>query len=177
MALEKIKIDMLREHLPYELNMLDYAYEALAKETLQSDDAELSKNASIECFFLHARNLIEFFNGSKSVERTASAAHFTTEEISYDLPKLMNEINNQIAHLNYPRGAHTKVLNGSDMRRIKEAIDRAVTLFQNKLSDDARPHWEVRMPNEIEIPASFYLSATNAIQVVKSVLAPEAYDI
>jgi hypothetical protein len=175
MALEKEQIDMLVEHLPYELNMLDGAYELLANVEGEDDHAKMLTNVYIECFFLHARNLIEFF--TKTQKRTASASMFTHKRIDYELPDLMDQINDQISHPNLARGDNCmEPLTGSHIARIKGAIDRAVSLFQSKLKEDARTHWRNREAKSTEIPAAFYSSATNAIISVMSVYLPEPND-
>jgi hypothetical protein len=173
MPLEQEQIEMLTVHLPYELDMLNATYRLLASE--QAEDATLC-NIFFECFFLHARNLLEFFNKHQS--RTASASAFTSRRLTYELASLEDAINNQIVHPNYARGenASEPVLNGTHVQRIKGDIDRAVADFQSALTDDAKEHWKPRKSDNTTVSvASFYASATNAIHSVTTIcqLRPE----
>jgi hypothetical protein len=96
---------MLMEHLPHELQMLEWSYAALYDDQLSSfRDHMLIGNLAIESFWLHARNLAEFFryprNGTE--EGVASASDFVRSQRfdpQIDLQQLIDEINVQIAHL------------------------------------------------------------------------------
>jgi hypothetical protein len=102
MALEQKHIDVLREHLPYELEMLHEAMLAWASST-----DWFRQMSAIEVFWVKARTLHEFFTRDAQAEgRTACANDFTTQQIRYDFKELGNrvdDINTQITHLNYYR--------------------------------------------------------------------------
>ena len=69
------------EYLPYELNMLEAAFAFLnSKQFDELHKIPFLKNAAIETFWLHARNLIEFLTHSKNVGHAGlvSARDFTT---------------------------------------------------------------------------------------------------
>lgn len=54
--------EILTEHLPYELDMFELAFLRLhSAEFADQRKDDFLKNSSIETFWLHARNLIEFF--------------------------------------------------------------------------------------------------------------------
>jgi hypothetical protein len=77
--MDKIKVDILKEHLPYELDMLDeaaaYARSTEAAETnTKKGQVWFKRNAAIEAFWTHARNLIEFLTREKSPDLTVSSA-------------------------------------------------------------------------------------------------------
>ncbi len=78
--------NILTEHLPYEIDLLEYCMEAWCQSAPASKDAPQSDWAKlmmpINGFWLHARNLIEFFTMSASDSRTAAADHFTTKAIT-----------------------------------------------------------------------------------------------
>lgn len=61
--------ELIAEHVPYEFNMVIATY---GKLTAGEPDTVL-RNALIEAFCLHARCLIDFFNGRKGI----AAAEFT----------------------------------------------------------------------------------------------------
>jgi hypothetical protein len=151
MALEQKHIDVLREHLPYELNMLDQALLAWKSSQEPHSMAEwFAQMSAIEMFWVKARTLREFFVRTAHTEgRTACANDFTTEPIQYDFHELssrLDDINTQISHLNYfrPLGNATEKLDWHFACRTKGAIDRAVSLFQKNLTPEAEGHWKRR---------------------------------
>src|SRR5262245_27276661 len=87
MALEQKHIDVLQEHLPYELNMLDQALLAWRIFPRPRDRAEwFAQMSAIEMFWVRARTLHEFFTRDYGPDsRTACANHFTAQPIDYDL--------------------------------------------------------------------------------------------
>ncbi|MFL6975947.1 MAG: hypothetical protein ACJ8F2_28880, partial [Xanthobacteraceae bacterium] len=57
----EIEAAILTEHLPYELDMLEGAFVFVhASQFADARENALFKNAMIEAFWTHARNLIEF---------------------------------------------------------------------------------------------------------------------
>jgi len=99
MAVEQKHIDVLREHLPYELSMLDQALAAWRIFQKPRDLAEwFTQMSAIEMFWVRPRTLHEFFTkdyGSDS--RTACANHFTAQPVDYDL----RELGNRLCDINY----------------------------------------------------------------------------
>jgi hypothetical protein len=78
---EKIKIEILAEHLPYELEMRDEATAHLQSIEFSESSKEkrqcavwFKRNAAIAAFWTHARNLIEFLTRTKSADLTISSA-------------------------------------------------------------------------------------------------------
>ena len=59
---------LFKVHLPYELNQLDSSF-VIATSPAATDIAKLIRLMAIDCFYLHARNLIEFHRG-KEVDPT-----------------------------------------------------------------------------------------------------------
>jgi hypothetical protein len=53
------KDKIISEMLPYEIDLLRYAYRRLQS----ASHGQSTLNVLIECFCLHARNLLEFFSG------------------------------------------------------------------------------------------------------------------
>ena len=166
MSLELKEISILEEHLPYELDMLDKAYELLITEMHNEEPNRVIVSLCIECFWLHARNLIEFFRGTNKSGRTAAAITFTKDQVAYVFDTNITEfINDQICHINYNRNilSESKLM-GSEVKRNKESIDRAVLKFQDNLTEESRGHWSIRNPAKFIPSGSFYPSATNAIE-------------
>lgn len=173
--LDDAHYDMLVEHLPYEIDMLRRSFEFLAANgksdiaaAFPNDPivAQYLHNAAAETFWIHARALLEFFRRKSQAEgRVACAQDFTKTYIEYDLPfgDLEREINEQICHLQYKRYRDPeKKLGGYSMERVKEALDRAVQLFEENLTEDAGELWSEPASARIKMSKSF--SATNSIQ-------------
>ena len=171
---------MLVEHLPYEIAMLRMSYAFLRSTEMppQSFSAKTEivvflNNTAIEAFWIHTRCLLEFFRRTSHSEgRTACAQDFTRETLSYDLPfgNLEGSINDQICHLHYQRFRDSsKKIDGFTMQRVKEAIERAIVLFENNLKCEFEELWTVRPDvNMIHLAASHSVSATNAIYSVST---------
>jgi hypothetical protein len=67
-VIEAINIEILREHLPYELDMFDGATEYFQSPEFaaaaHSQENWFKRNAAVEAFWTHARNLVEFLKRS-----------------------------------------------------------------------------------------------------------------
>jgi hypothetical protein len=73
------KDQIITEHLPYEIDMLRYAYNRL--QTPLQGQAEI--NVFIECFCVHARTLLDFFWDKKPKKQNyAVARQFTVGSYS-----------------------------------------------------------------------------------------------
>jgi hypothetical protein len=148
--------NILREHLPYEIDLLEQCIETWTQSAPASEREPKKDWAKrmmpINGFWLHARNLIEFFRTSANDSRTAAANHFTTEPLYYEMPseEMLQKIHAQIAHLNYDRITEFGKLTFFDAMRIKDQIDRAVAKFQNHLRADAETFWEKRTPSAVQ---------------------------
>jgi hypothetical protein len=107
-ALSPEQIDVLTTHLPYELDQLDASYIYAGRPVSDQQD-RLGQLIAIDCFYLHARSLIEFYarRPSQRDSRTAAAWEFTETPLDYpsDGSKYEALINDQVAHLRV-RPAH-----------------------------------------------------------------------
>ncbi|MGA8155123.1 MAG: hypothetical protein WB822_02700 [Rhodoplanes sp.] len=171
MELEQEHKDVLEEHLPYELDMLE---EALSRwGSLPKEPDFFRRNSTIETFWVHARNIHEFFQNKQTNGRTAAANKFTTKSIYYEFKEFGNKIQNihdQIAHLNYsrPRTAEQK-LDLAFARRVKEAIDRAVGNFQANLRPEATRYWRTRSAKQIASVSELALNSSHTTSLSKTV--------
>ncbi|MBA5775988.1 hypothetical protein H2509_02570 [Stappia sp. F7233] len=180
--MDEMKAKLLKEHLPYEHDMLDAAYAFITSDK-RNDDAKdreqwFLRNAAIVAFWTHARNLIEFYE--KSPHASASASDFTTERLwpEFRLKKgqpaeekageeLRTLINEQISHLKYERvkAPHDK-LGEYDPYNVKTAIDRARRKFECLLTPEAKAIWKNR-----QSPAAVIYgdgAATNCIEIIET---------
>jgi len=98
------------KHVGYELDMLVYTFdklllvEPLVRRSFQAGQV----NALIEAFCIHARNLHEFFQGSRAdtlKANTFAVNNFKPRPIDQERKTLIAKINRQISHL---RAAHLR---------------------------------------------------------------------
>jgi hypothetical protein len=162
------KKEMLCEHLPYELDMLDAAYRFLhsAEDRAEREQSRYKTNSAIEVFWLHARNLDEFvrYNSGTAI---AAAEDFTSGWFRHEMETrdLVEKMNDQICHLKYGRVAGDQLdkLRAHDRDRAKAAIDRAIEKFQKNLTPEAKKLWKVREPLVIDMDVTADSSASSTI--------------
>ena len=146
---DRVISSILTEHLPYELDMLDRAFEFLhADKYTDLRQPGFFRNAAIEAFWLHARNLIEFLTHPKNSgpQGTVSARDFTSGFNPDMKMRVMDQrINAWVSHLLYNRESQPEErLDGYDMLRVREAIDREMQQFQKHLLPDYEAIWTAR---------------------------------
>ncbi len=92
---------MLADFIPYEIGMM----RALYKRLVAGASSQLCRNAEIESFHIHARNLMEFFKNDKQCAIDPRA--FATEDYqiagNFIPAKLESKISQQIVHLTHER--------------------------------------------------------------------------
>jgi hypothetical protein len=141
-------------------------------------------NLAIESFWLHARNLAEFFHHPRNGSEVgvASASDFTKSQRfdpKMDLQKLIDEINIQVSHLQYGRPSDfQEKLNSARMAYVKSAITKAVKRFEADLTDEARAVWAPRHDLQIKtttqtVTACTVVSSTASIGSI-SVVFPSS---
>jgi hypothetical protein len=95
---DEILKDIFNKYLPYEIDMLRDTYRMLAEAP-----TDVHKNALIEAFCVHARNLIDFFMCRKSGD--AVVTEFTTgfirqlDDTVDPLKTIRTRMNKQIFHM------------------------------------------------------------------------------
>jgi hypothetical protein len=147
---------MLLEHLPYELGMLEWSYAALYDDQLASfRNHMLIRNLALESFWLHARNVLEFFNRPRNGTEVgvASASDFIKSkrfDAQLDLQALIDDINVQISHLQYGRpSTFEQKLNSARMEHVRGAINSALRRFEAGMVDEAKAIWSA--PQTLQI--------------------------
>jgi hypothetical protein len=149
-----IEVAMLREHLCYELDMLEGAFIFLHDDShAEARKNKIVRNAMVEAFWTHARNLLEFLAYPKREGATgiASARNFTDQEFVHQLTmkeSIDDEVNIQISHLQYERkSSPQEKLGGYDMAWVKAAIDSHIKRFEKHLLPRYQPFWVTRTPS------------------------------
>lgn len=167
MTLQDDEIELLKVHLPYELDQLDYAFVVAGSEHKTRQEA-LHRMMAIDSFYMHSRNLIEFYERQSSKgerSRTACARDFTSTEVLFpSFRDYMSLINDQVTHLNFARGTHANdPLDGKTISEIKVLLDKCLDLFQRNLSSDATVCWKNREEREYTFEANSFNSACTVI--------------
>jgi hypothetical protein len=158
-TMSRERIAILEEHLPYELDVLDEALIAWCDNPKRDNETKqqwFRRMSAIEAFWVHARNLEEFFEDRQGDSRTAAASHFSATRFicsTSEVTKLVEKIQDQVVHLNYDRATCLEQkLSYWDAVRIKDQIDRAVQRLQEQLTDEAKRHWKPRQPQFLNCP-------------------------
>lgn len=157
---------VLEDALPHELEMLQGSYIRL----ISPPSDPIVENALIECFCLHARQLLEFLNNKQGAPvRDFVDAAFQLQHITNLDNDLVTKLNTQIAHITYRRTAQQKdKINQADRKRLLEEI---VAEMQNVANNLKAEFVGLLSLNVVQVPTiivSTTASATNQIQIVRS---------
>lgn len=124
------KAEILGEHLPYEIHML----QATHKRLLGVLSDQVVANALIESFCIHARQLIEFFEnkqGCRAKEFTGGT--YQAMNLS-NLETQRHKLNTQIAHLTARRTADSRgKIDCVEREKLLIALMCEARNFRNKL--------------------------------------------
>ena len=151
---DKILMDIIEEHLPYEIDMLRRTYMQLSvlskiDPDREPDEQRATRNALTESFCVHARSLIEFFadnkKGADAVACEFTDNRFTQLDRSKGPIKTIRDIklNKQIFHLTKNRTIvdSEKFDVGKDGMDVLQIIEPAIEHFTNFLLPDFRSHF------------------------------------
>jgi hypothetical protein len=157
-------LNLLNEHVRYELDML---FETSNRLNYCDIDDDVVRNALIESFCIHARQLIDFFNDEKGVHarRFMNDGHSVSSSTTVQLSgKLKTKLNTQIAHLTERRTTDPADKIGNDDRsRLVSGIQKALRVFESQLRSPFKEAWgSYEIPT---LPCSVKPSATNAVTI------------
>jgi hypothetical protein len=131
---------MLDHFIPYEIGML----RALHKLLKMGFRSKLERNAAIEAFHIHARNLMEFFQNDK---QCAIAPHVFTDnnycvDGTFISKKLKTKISQQIVHLTHERtDVDADKLSDDERDKTVDAIEKQIERFEKALTAGWLPVW------------------------------------
>jgi hypothetical protein len=132
--------ELLRRHIPYEVNMLRATY----KELLAPSPSRLIRNVVIESFHIHARNLIEFFKNDKQC--VVDPRRYMTPDYRIDgdfiARSLETRISQQIVHLTAQRIAGKGQLDNPERDQTVTAIEQQISRFEKHLTKEWQKIWE-----------------------------------
>ena len=135
------------KHVGYELDMLVYTFdklllvEPLVRRSFQAGQV----NALIEAFCIHARNLHEFFQGSRAdtlKANTFADNNFKPRPIDQERKTLIAKINRQISHLTEQRTSEEEEKIGSaDRAKVCSILIAEADNFTRRLQPHLRSAW------------------------------------
>ena len=134
----KKQIEFLREHLPYEMCMLRYAFQEIGRPREQLD-----WNVHLESFAIHARSLVEFLlNKEDQHSRTVLGSDLVP---GYTAPEkdgvdhFMTKVNQQIAHLGTTRTREAaKKIGPERAQKALDWIEKAMERYLDAMRPDIR---------------------------------------
>jgi hypothetical protein len=189
---EKLAKKMLGHFIPYEVGMM----RALHRRLAAGSPSRLCRNADIESFHVHARNLMEFFKDDKQC--CIDPRTFTTRDYrvqgNFIPKKLEDKISQQIVHLTHERtDVEADKLSDAERDQTLKCIEKQIERFEKELQPNLRPLWQegLRKMNfddlasatqafrysgatgpaerqNLEIPSNYVAGPTNQIQIVTS---------
>ncbi len=128
-------------HLPYEIDMLRFSHYLLQ----HAGDNKKMTNSLIECFFIHARSLIDFF-GEDKPENSKDAVARQFIQLSYkpfggNSPRPSSnspywKLNKQITHLTYDRIVNDdEKISSKDRYSLRDLIEREIENFRQHIRE------------------------------------------
>lgn len=133
----------IAHHISYEIEMLELSADKLKIGGLN----QLEKNAYLEDFNLHVRNLLDFLYPLTNIKPDdVLAKHFfdKQEEFQSKLPEIENRefirkrIAKEMAHLTYQRLEVTPEEKPWEFEKIRQAINGALKIFFESLTEEQR---------------------------------------
>jgi len=132
---------MLGHFIPYEVGMM----RALHKKLGKGSPTQLDRNADIESFHIHARNLVEFF--TDDIQCAIDPRAFTEQRYQINgqfIPRnLETKISQQIVHLTHERTDVTAdKLSDVEREQTVKAIEKEIVRFEKDLRPEWLPTWQ-----------------------------------
>src|SRR5262245_28677703 len=142
-------IETQLKHVAYELDMLVYTYDKLllvhplVRRNLQAGQV----NALIEAFCIHARNLHEFFQGSRRADtlnaKTFADSRYRPRPNDERRRELISKITKHISHLTEDRTSITEETIGTaDYAKLYSVLIAEADNFARHLQPQLRPAWK-----------------------------------
>jgi hypothetical protein len=169
----------LKADLPYELDALERAFLVVTSNELANFRATPAlANLFIENFWLHARNLTEFFETDKN-SSTVSPFEFTND--TYRKPKTLKPqrdfINAQITHLQIARRESDKQNLASQMQNVLGAIRKATREFEASLCEGSKKFWRKHETMTVADVIAHLASGSNLLEQANTTTHVPRYGI
>jgi hypothetical protein len=169
--------DFLKEHIPYEVFMLEHTFKRIQPRPLLADEDKADFNALLESFCGHARNLKQFVTNDRGKGRNTIIAAEFNKSFRRDVPKNLTgafqRVNAQSNHLSTKRVTQPpgKFTVQNDAQPIFDWLTSAMKEFVGGLSPQQKELWDqaaqARHTNAHQIAINIApASGTNVIQEV-----------
>ena len=184
---DQILLDIIDEHLPYEIDMFRLAYlelVAIGKPSQAETPQEKARRfALIKSLSVHARSLVEFFLSTSTNPNDVLATEFTSgftsslDPVNGPLKDIRTKLNKQIFHLTKDRTlvVASKFDAGTDGGFLVTALEAEIKNFSNCLLPDFRAFRT--NTNPLVISAAGPLGATGQVTHTTSVIGGETGSI
>lgn len=164
-------IEAFEQHLVYEVSMLRHTFNFLLVNAWSTE----LRNAIIESFCVHARNIVDFFDEKSSSPGQAKsdyvgAKHFCNpdyEPWTKGRPSndLYGRLNRQVSHLTFDRTSkNEEKLGGKELGELFRLIEQELQIFGKYLRDPYAGKWPFGDNDKVAVKATASvtnLSATN----------------
>jgi hypothetical protein len=147
MADEQEKIDYLEEHIGYELVMLNYTFMRLLTSRPSTAEEQLDRNAYLESFGVHARNLVAFLSGNAAGDTRSACDYVPNFEAPWNacLRRVLVRLETQILRATALRAtAPQEKFTVDDARELYAWIVPAILRFQGQLGPSYRASLNAR---------------------------------
>lgn len=133
--------EILGEHLPYELWMLRETYKRL---NFPAEDVVL-RNALIEAFCIHARQLLEFFDNKQGKHaKEFTGGHYVAAHLTGLTKSERDMLNTQIAHVTGKRTVDSAEKIGHALRaKLLTALEREAMHFEGMLAPEFKGIFDI----------------------------------
>jgi hypothetical protein len=132
--------DLMMDHVPYEVAMMRATHDGLV-QGLQGT----CLNAYIESFAIHARSLINFFNGKDGCRAEDFTDSYTPFACGRVPKRLTDKLNQQIPHITEKRfNSIGDKLNGADITELRTRIDRELDQFLAHMKPHYKEIWDTK---------------------------------
>lgn len=155
-------LEIVRDHLPYELDMLAGTFAKLEQGAADT----IVRNALIESFCIHARSLIDFFNNEQGVHASVFTADSYVPFSQGKIRSVLSEkLNTQIAHLTLRRTSDSaRKIDDVARRELLDGLASALRDFTQHLKPEYAALWNhATALDPPAVPHAQEPSATNAV--------------
>ena len=147
MADEQEKIAYLEERISYELVMLNYTFMRLLTSRPSTAEEQLDRNAYLESFGVHARNLVAFLSGNATGDARSARDYVANFEAPWNagLRRVLVRLETQILRATALRAtAPQEKFTADDARELYAWIVPAILRFQGQLGPSYRASLNAR---------------------------------
>ncbi|WP_315742083.1 hypothetical protein [Bradyrhizobium sp. SZCCHNR1075] len=176
---DKILVEIIGEHLPYEIDVLRLTYKELErvakKSAAKGQEEQAYRYALIEAFCVHARSLIDFFADKRHKPSDVIASDFTVGFVTaLDVAKepfksMRVKLNKQIFHLTKDRAIidAKKFDVGIDGTTVLKLIEPEIAKFAAALKSEFKSFKCATGPIAVGLPFSACTAKVEQMTIIE----------